>query len=149
MSKTYAEIAGDFIGKPFDPVGYGQEGASGYNCYGVCRTFLILLGKQFPTTGLYGKDINDNVSRLKGLSTQERLIQENKDLINMAQTIGREIPNNSALAGDFVLMQTTKDRVYSAIYAGNNQVLSSFYPSGVRVVPCDKDNKIIMVRRLD
>lgn len=149
MTKTFAEITGDFVGKPFNALGYGQEGADGYNCYGVCRTLLITMGKKFPTTGLYGKDITHNVNRLKALSTKERLKQENEDLINMAKTIGVEIPKHSALAGDFVIMQTNNGNTYSAIYAGNNQVLSSFYPSGVRIVPCDKDNKIIMARRLE
>jgi hypothetical protein len=106
------------------------------------------MGKEWPA-GIQGKNLATIVSEFNKDNTELFLKQETEALLSVTKLIGREIPVYEAVAGDFVLVQSSKGHLFAAIYAGNNQIMASFQPVGVKVVSCSNDYKIIAARRID
>ena len=138
--KSFAEIVGDFANAPYNEKGRGQEGVVGYSCLGLVYAYLKKIGKEVSDSfeGITLDTFHSFASRHKGVAL--------KVLLRLAQSYGTDIPVHQKIAGDLVLVKA-QDETYPAIYVGNGQIMSSYLGTGVKVVKCDKNNEIIVVRR--
>jgi hypothetical protein len=143
--KSFAEIVGDFANAPYNENGWGQEGVIGYSCLGLCYAYAIKRGYELPEEiknlsfeGLKIDNFHEYAAHHKGAA----LIK----LFKLFQSFGRDIPVHQKIAGDIVLVKRTND-TYPAIYVGNGQIMAAYLYCGVKVIKCDDDNKVIVVRR--
>jgi cell wall-associated NlpC family hydrolase len=140
MKKTFAEIIGEYLGKPFKP---GGRGNGGYGCIDLCYDILIALGKHPPD--VFGELSLDNYSICLGGNRE----LEHGALLEVAKNIGKDIPIDAILPGDGLLIKTSEGGVLTAIYCGQGKAITSQPGIGVTAFAIDENNQIMMARRFD
>jgi len=141
MKKKFADIIGDFLGKPFKA---GGQGKGGYGCLDACHAIAKALGKNVPDE-YRGYDLTSYV----GLYQTDRQ-KANEMLLELMDHIGHEIPVNRKIAGDALIVKhgITGD-LFPAIYVGGGNAVTAFEKTGVTVFRLDELNVPIKARRLE
>lgn len=138
--KTFAEIVGDFAGKP--PSEHHYDDINGYSCLGFCYALYQKLGKDFPNQyeNLTLENYNDKY--VVGSPEAYQKLQE------FAATVGKEIKPYEVVAGDFIIVRDKAGYIYPAVYAGNGSIICCLENCGIKTFNVTGKIEIIIARRL-
>lgn len=138
--KTFAEIAGDFAGKPSSEHHY--DDVNGYSCLGFCFALYRKLGKDFPSEwdGMTLADYNDKYV-VGSPEAYEKLLE-------FARTVGKEVRPYEAVAGDFIIVKDKAGYIYPGVCAGNGSIMCCLETCGIKTFNTFGRIEILAARRL-
>jgi cell wall-associated NlpC family hydrolase len=141
-SRSFADIIGSFLGKPFLR---GGRGPDGYDCIGFVVAALADLGKPHAIPEAFGGWTLDTYPNLY----DQNHLEAEALMIQAFRSIGKEINPHLAFAGDLIVVRHMNGHFFPAIYTGNNQAVASFLFADVRSFSLEKRLSLHMARRID
>lgn len=131
----FLQVIDEFRNKPYAPGGYGPNA---YDCIGLVYAYAKRIGKPLPD--VMGKYTLDNYAQVY----DEDVLTAYNVMADYFNQNCEKLLIGHIIAGDIILTRQAEGGYFTAIYAGNGNLITSFIGDRVRVLSLDKLHHEIM-----